>query len=337
MRLGTLVEHVSPDSRRITAGGRAESYDMLLLATGASPRKITCGGSELEGVVTLRTLSDALYIHEICGRGHRAVAVGGGLLGVEIARAFRERGLEVEYLIRENRYWPGMMDETGSRIIENNLEENGLILRKEETVERILGEDGRVSGVRTESGMEIEADVVGIAIGVIPVIEFLEGSGIETDRGIVVGADLQSSAPGVFAAGDVAQAYDPLRGGHTINTSWKKALDQGKIAALNMTGRSEEYKGGIPSNTIRIYGMPVSCLGLANPDGPGYEFFTGPYPRGNVYKKLVSKEGKLAGAILIGDLDGVAMAEKLIRSEADLGEAKSALQSLGYDLAELLP
>jgi len=313
------------------------AYDRLLIASGARPRELTCPGSRLQGVVYLRTLDQAEEIISRAGKAKNAVALGGGLLGVEMARAFNELGLATRYLIREDRFWPQMLDAVGSSLVEKVLQEKGVILHKEEGIEEIRGENGRVAGVLTTSGTALEADMVGVAIGVVSNIEFLEGSGIETDRGVVVDDHLQSNQPEVYAAGDVAQALDVIHGDHRVVTSYLNARRQGETAGINMSGGDAALGGVVPYNVIVIYGLPVAGIGLNQPpDEENYEVLTGDYPRGNEYRRLVFKDGVLVGCTLIGNIGEARAMETLIRMKADLSAYRDRLFEPGFDAKVLL-
>jgi NAD(P)H-nitrite reductase large subunit len=332
-RPGTVVSAVDTAAREVRlADGASVPYDRLLVASGARPRPFTVPGSGLRGEVALRTLDQADAIIELAGSAKKAVALGGGLLGVELARSFNELGLETAYLIREDRFWPQMLDRTGSAMIERRLEEKGIDLRKQEGIEELLGEAGRLKAVKTTGGAVIEADILGAAIGVTLNLEFLEGSGVETRAGVLVDGRMRSSVEGVYAAGDVAQAYDPVHGEHRVATSFVNARRTGEVAGANMAGGGEEVEGTIASNLITIYGIPVAGMGMNQAEGAGYEVLTGDYPKGDVYKRCVFKDGAMVGATLVGDVRDARAMERLIAARADLSGIKDELLEEGFDL-----
>ncbi len=335
---GTAVEEVRPEGKRLLLdSGEELSYDRLLLACGARPRTLDVPGGDLDGVVYLRTLDQA---EDIIRRGKEAgsaVALGGGLLGVEMARAFNEMGLRTHYLIREDRFWPQMLDAEGSRLVEKVLAEKGIELLKEEGVEEVLGDGGKMRGIRTTSGRELEADLLGVAIGVVSNLEFLEGSGLSVDRGILVDEGLRANLQDVYAAGDAAQALDRASGEHRVVTSWLNAQRQGEIAGINMSGGQAALEGVVPYNVIVIYGLPVACVGLdLPPEEEGYEVLTGDYPRDGKYRKLVLRDGVLVGATFIGEIGEARVAETLISRGADLSAWRDRLFQPGFDLRRLV-
>ncbi len=332
----TVVEVRAGEKTMLLESGEALPYDRLLLACGARPRKLDVPGGELDGVVYLRTLEQAEDIIRRGKEADSAVALGGGLLGVEMARAFNEMGLRTRYLIREDRFWPQMLDAEGSRLVERVLESKGIELLKEEGIEEVIGEEGRMKAVRTTSGRELPAGLLGVAIGVVSNLEFLEGSGLETDRGILVDDRLRSNLPDIYAAGDAAQALDRSSGEHRIVTSWLNAQRQGEIAAVNMSGGEAVLEGVVPYNVIVIYGLPVACIGLdLPPENEEYEVLTGDYPREGKYRKLVRREGILVGATFIGEIGEARAAEELIRRGVDLSAWRDRLFLPGFDLRQL--
>ncbi len=332
------VAEVRPDSHQVVLEkGGTLSYDRLLIATGARPRVLTSQGSDLDGVVYLRTLDQAEDIIARAKTASSAVALGGGLLGVEMARSFNELGLTTHYLIREDRFWPQMLDAAGSSLVEKVLTEKGIILYKEEGIEEISGDGTKVTGVRTTSGRDLDADMVGIAIGVESNLGLLAGSGIETDRGIIVDEHLRTNQPDIFAAGDIAQVLDTASGEHRLVTSYLNTQRQGEVAGTNMSGGDAAMGGIIPFNVIVIYGLPVASLGLdLPPDEEGYEVLTGDSPRESEYRKLVLADGVLVGATLIGSIGEAQAIESLIKMRADVSSFRDRLFEPGFDAKKLL-
>ncbi|MBN2025308.1 MAG: NAD(P)/FAD-dependent oxidoreductase [Actinobacteria bacterium] len=337
-RRNTRVTAVRPDEHEVLldAGGTI-SYDRLLIAAGARPRELSCRGSGFDGVVYLRTLDQAEDIIRRGKAAQNAVALGGGLLGVEMARAFNELGLNTHYLIREDRFWPQMLDASGSALVEKVLEEKGIMLHKEEGIDEIEGEGGRVAAVTTTAGKRYDADIVGIAIGVVSNLEFLEGSGLETGRGILVDEHLRASRPDIYADGDIAQALDVASGEYRLVTSWLNTQRQGQIAGVNMSGGDEILEGVVPFNVIVIYGLSVASLGLdIPPEEEGYEALTGDYPKDGRYRKFVLKDGVLVGGTLIGDIGEAQAIESLIKMQADVSDYRDRLFEPGFDAKRLL-
>ncbi|HWG09369.1 MAG TPA: FAD-dependent oxidoreductase [Solirubrobacteraceae bacterium] len=235
------VSAIDPAQSRVTlADGRTFDYDRLLLATGAEPRRIPIVGAELDGVYYLRTLADCDVLRERLQVGGRVVVVGGGWIGSEFAASARQRGLEVT-----------VVDPIPLPLEHLFGAEVGAFYRdihRGHGVELVLGDgvaafegEGRVTRVRTAAGRVIECDFVVVGIGVAPRVELASGAGLEIDNGILVDEKLQTSAPGVFAAGDVARAFHPFFGERIRVEHWANALNQGPAAAHAMLGEPVSY------------------------------------------------------------------------------------------------
>ena len=237
----TTVSAIDPSAReiRIDSCDRLR-FDRLLLATGAAPRRLAVPGAQLDGVLYLRDLDDADAIRERIARGGRAVVVGAGWIGAEVAASLREAGLDVTVL------------EPAQVPLERVLgAEVGAIYRdlhREHGVELLLGTglaafegDGRVECAVTTEGRRIDCDVVVVGIGVVPRTDLAAAAGLDVDRGILVDERMQTSAPAIFAAGDVTDARHPLYEGRLHVEHWANALHQGPAAARSMLGTGKPY------------------------------------------------------------------------------------------------
>ncbi len=234
------VLRLSPREHRIEcSGGGSLSYDRLLLATGSVAAALDTPGADLQGVVKLDDFEDALRIRKLARRSKAAVVIGGGIVAMELVEGLKGLGLEVHYFLRGDRYWANVLDETESRIIEQRLVHEGVRLHYQTEAAEILGRDGRVTGVRTNSGQVIPCQIVAAGIGIRPRLELARMAGLHTERGILTDEYLQTSDADIFAAGDVAQVFDPLSGQSFIDSLWNTARRQGAAAALNMAGRGQ--------------------------------------------------------------------------------------------------
>jgi 3-phenylpropionate/trans-cinnamate dioxygenase ferredoxin reductase subunit len=220
---------------------RAVAYDKLLLTTGTVPRRMSVPGSELDGIHYLRTLADSEALSDALSSGARLAVVGAGWIGSEVAASARQKGVEVtliDPLALPNERIFGQ--EIGS-FYRDVHRAHGVELALGEGVEAFVG-DGRVSGVRTSGGRTIECDLAVVGIGVIPSTDLAADAGLEMENGIVVDEKLQSSAPNVFAAGDVANAWHPVYGRRIRVEHWANALNQGPAAARAMLGEEVSYE-----------------------------------------------------------------------------------------------
>jgi NAD(P)H-nitrite reductase large subunit len=267
-RLGVHLKHqhvigISPDEHRLKFNNdKSTTYDQLLIATGANAFRIRLPGVELEGVVKLDSVDDARKIRKLSRRARNAVVVGGGITALELVEGLRARGVRVHYILRGDRYWSNVLDESESRIVEGRLEEEGVNIHFNTELAEILGKRGKVMGVKTKDGRQIKCHMVAIAIGVQPRKELAEVAGLETDRGILVDEYLRSSEDDIYAAGDVAQVFDPVSGLYIVDSLWNPARQQGRVAGLNMTGDQVPYCKGIAFNVTRLAGLTTTIIGV---------------------------------------------------------------------------
>jgi len=237
------------------------SYNRLLIATGARATPAKVPGIELDGVVKLDSLEDVRHILKHAHRRRTAVIVGGGITALELVEGFRARGLLVHYFLRGDRYWSNVLDETESHIVERRLKEEGVQIHYQTELAEIIGSRGRVAGVFTTEGKKIKCDIVGIAIGIQPKKAIAEAAGLKTERGISVNEYLNTSDLDIFAAGDVAEVFDPTVGKSILDSLWGPARRQGYMAGLNMAGEKVPYYKGIPFNVTRLAGLTTTIIG----------------------------------------------------------------------------
>jgi 3-phenylpropionate/trans-cinnamate dioxygenase ferredoxin reductase subunit len=242
LRLGTEVDSVDPSASKVTlAGGDELAYDALLLTTGAHPRAVSVPGADLDGVHYLRTLADCDVLRDrlSSGSGHVAV-VGAGWIGSEFAASARSAGLDVTVIdplaVPNERIFGA---EIGTFYRDVHLS-HGVEMVLEDGVEALEG-DGAVSAVRTVSGRRVECDFVVVGVGAIPRTQLAEAAGLTVENGVQVDAALKTSVPGIFAAGDVANAWHPFYDRHIRVEHWANALNQGPAAARSMLGEDVSY------------------------------------------------------------------------------------------------
>jgi 3-phenylpropionate/trans-cinnamate dioxygenase ferredoxin reductase subunit len=239
--LGTPVVRVDATGRMVElAGGRLLAWSSLVIATGASPRRLRVPGAELAGVYDLRTLADSDRIRDEATPGRRAVVVGMGFIGAEAASTLRELGLEVVAVEPLSAPLERALGPLIGAAIGSLHAEHGVVAYYGEGVEAFEG-DRRVERVVTSTGRRIECDFVVAGIGVAPEVGFLEGSGVVLDNGVVVDAHCRTTVAGVFAAGDVANHFHPLAGRHIRVEHWRNAIEQGAAAARSLLGKGQPY------------------------------------------------------------------------------------------------
>jgi 3-phenylpropionate/trans-cinnamate dioxygenase ferredoxin reductase subunit len=241
LRTSTTVERIDPAASEVSlAGGETLGFDRLLLATGAQPRRISVPGADLDGVLTLRTIEDSEAIRTRLDAGGRLVTIGAGWIGAEVAASARQRGCDVTILARAELPLERVLGPELGAIYRDIHADHGVEFIGGSSIAAIEG-DGSVAAVRLADDRRIEADFVVVGVGVEPRTELAAAAAIATDNGILVDEHLQTSAPGIFAAGDVANARHPFYGTRIRTEHWANALTQGPAAARNMLGRAEPY------------------------------------------------------------------------------------------------
>lgn len=265
LRLERLTERaveLRPAEHQVVLGsGRRLAYDRLLLATGARSIPADFPGADLAGVLSLDGLDDTRRLIAAAKRHRRAVVVGGGSTALEIAEGLHARGVETWYFLRGERYWTKALDPAESELVERRLESAGIKLRRRTEITRALGAEGKVIAVETRTGAILPCDLVCVATGVRPRLELARTGALSVDRGVVVDEYLGTSAPDVFAAGDVAQAYDPAAGHAVLDTLWSSAVAQGAVAGLNMSGRKTPYRKLVALNVTCLAGLVMTVVG----------------------------------------------------------------------------
>jgi 3-phenylpropionate/trans-cinnamate dioxygenase ferredoxin reductase component len=241
LRTDSAVTAIDTAGRTVTlADGEQLPWDRLLLATGAEPRRLALPGADLDGVLYLRTLADCERLRAVLGAGGRLVVVGAGWIGSEAAASARQLGVEVTLLERLAVPLENVLGPTVGGLYADLHREHGVELLAGAGLEAIEGA-GRVERVRLAGGRTIDCSAVLVGVGVAPRTALAETGGLAVDDGVLVDATLRASAPGVYAAGDVANAVHPFYGRRVRVEHWANALNQGPAAARNMLGRDEPY------------------------------------------------------------------------------------------------
>lgn len=244
--------------------GRALAYDRLVLATGSSSRRLDVPGADADGVVHLYGLADLDRIEAALphANGH-AVVVGGGLTGVELGEMLRSRGLAVTFLVRENRLMPRTLSSDESALAEATIRRHGVDVRTGASVARVEVEAGRAAGVVLESGEAIRAGLVAVAVGVEPNADLARAAGLDVRRGVVVSDTLETSAAGVFAAGDCAE-----HASGRVDQLWYTARAMGAVAGRGLAGQPTAYAPGVPFNAAAFFDAEWQATGVAPGDIP---------------------------------------------------------------------
>jgi NADPH-dependent 2,4-dienoyl-CoA reductase/sulfur reductase-like enzyme len=334
------------------ASGGTLPYDRLLIATGAKALKLDTPGSELTGVVKLDNYDDARAILAAAKKSRRVVVVGGGITALELAEGLAARRVKVHYLMRGDRYWGNVLDETESRIVECRLRHEGIAIHYHSQLAEIIGKNGRVAGVRLADGSQIRCEMVAAAIGIAPRLDLARACGLRLDRGILTDEFLETSIPGIFAAGDVAEVLDPETGRRVLDSLWNSAREQGFAAGMNMAGARVPYLKKIPFNVTRLAGLTTTIIGMV---GGGRDEDVIGIARGdseswrqapeasmaqtgfdvNRVRLMVGRE-RLLGGIVIGDQGISRTLEAMIREHVDITAIRARLMEPGAPIAEII-
>ena len=347
------VNKILPEQHQVELrNGKYLGYDRLLIATGACAAQIDVPGVGLQGVVKLDNLNDAHQILKQARRRKTAVVVGGGITALEIVEGLVARGVKTHYFLRGDRYWHNILDETESRIVEGRLMEHGVQIHFHTELDEIFGKNNHVAGVRTKDGRTMRCDLVAIAIGIKPRITLAEKCGLQVKRGVLVNEYLQSSAEDIFAAGDVAQVYDPFTGKYVIDSLWGPARQQGAAAGINMAGGNQIYTKGIAFNVTRLAGLTTTIIGTV---GKGVDNDLVGIARGDSETwrqlpdaiiaqqdfeinrlRLMLGESTILGAIVMGDQTLSKPLQSLVSEQVDISLIKSRLLETGAPVADLV-
>lgn len=362
LQFGRAVR-LGPDRTVHLHSGQAIRYDRLLIATGARAMLAPYPGADLDGVVYLDTYTGTQELLRQARRGRRGVVIGGGITALEMAEGLAHQGVETHYFLRRDRLWDRVFNDRESGILEERLHAHGIKVHPYTEISAIRpNRRGQVRGVTLSNSQEFDCDLVGVAIGVQPQFDLVQGSAIATERAILVNEYLETSAPDIYAAGDCAQVYDRWTGRHTIDILWPSAVAQGRAAALNMLGLRQPYVKGTPFNACLLFGLHITAIGQVNPRpaadaaiiehtlsrGSSEVWFTFPRHYQSAWSqegantlRLTVDENRLVGALIIGDQSLADQLHRLIEVEADISPIRPYMESdyaaLRYHLEQWQP
>lgn len=334
--LGTAVTKL--DTRRHTADladGATIAWDKLLLATGGTPIIPPTDGMKSTGVFSFTTLDDAKAISRYIKKGQRAVVIGGGLIGVSVTEALVRRGLRVTIVEMKDRILNTILDETASAMATEVLEKHEVKIITNHTVAEINSEftTDRVHAVTLDDSRGLSCEAVIVAIGVRPRTDLAAETGLKINRGIVVDLAMRTSHPDVYACGDAAEAHDFIYGQNRVTPIWPTAYLGGRVAGLNMAGAVAEYHGGTAMNSIKYFGMSITSAGMSVPADPTCECVQS--RKGDVYRKVILKDGRLTGLLYAGDIDASGIVYGLMKDRIDVSGFKDVLVKDGFGFLSL--
>jgi nitrite reductase (NADH) large subunit len=314
------VIQIETDSKTvITTSTTHRNYDSLLLAVGCIPFIPPFEGLSKRNVHVIRTLDDALDIREAVKGSGREIIVGGGILGIELAAAIKTIGGDPIIVTNIETLLPQQLDEVGSQILLGHLEEMGLSVLRGFSCVKISG-NYAVYGIVSDRGDKVDGDLVVIATGVRSNIQIAKNSGIKVNHGILADEHMQTSAPGVFAAGDCMEWNGQWYG----IIPWATA--SARVAARNMLDfGSTRFEGITSSNTLQVAGIDLSSIGVINPKTPEYEVLVFVDENKRIYYKAVIKDNIIVGAISLGNRKMALKLRSLVNQKTDVSEMKQTI------------
>lgn len=290
--LSTRVTGADPEEKRVlTATGQALAYDRLLLASGSRPFIPDIKGARKEGVFVIHTIEDARRIASAAAGVNNVVIIGGGLLGLETGNALRRRGKKIAVVEFFPRLLPRQLDNEGAKRLQQIFEADGFTFRLDSTTREITGAE-KAEGIVLENGETLAAEMVILSAGVRPDLDLATMLKVKTGRGVIVDEHMETSRPDIYAAGDVIEFE-----GRTYGI-WPAAMEQGKIAGINMAGGQASYRGTTLSNTLKVAGIDLASCGDIDAEG-NYESRVA--VSADTYKKAVIDRDRVIGCIMLGD------------------------------------
>jgi NAD(P)H-nitrite reductase large subunit len=330
IKLDVQAKHVTLDSGDIIA------YGKLLFATGSSAVLYDIPGNDLRGVHVLKNMKDAEDIIALAKKAKKAVVMGGGTVGILTATALDEMGLDVCMTVASPHVMSQNLDDDAAAILEEHLRDKGMRVVLNAQVAKVVGKE-RAEAVRLDDGTLIECGIVIIAKGVRPNMALAEQAGIKVRRGVLVDDMMRTSSPDVYAAGDVVECKGFITGEYEVVHIWPVAVEQGHIAGANMAGANVSYAGVVRMNTTTFFGLPVVNIGESRHTlpGNGEQFIVSSDTKARRYRKEVFRDGKIIGAILLGDFDDAGVYTSMVCTRVDVRAIRGMLLSEQFDFTKL--
>jgi nitrite reductase (NADH) large subunit len=325
-RSGVEVIALHPDEHSVKLGdGETLEYEAAVFATG-SRLHAPLENAEMPGIYNFKSLSAAeALIHKVReGSAKDALIVGAGFIGVEIGLLLRDLGLEVTQVEMEDRVMPRMLDAETSGIVMDAMRKRGINVQLNTKATVFTGKKV-AEAVALESGDTMTADLLIAATGVKPNIDFLDGSSVQTNWGIIVNEQLQTNLPDVYAAGDVAETFDRLTGEQYVHAIFPNAVEQGKIVAQNLLGEKLVYEGAESINSLKHLGLPL----IAGGHMVGEELRV---KRGEALRKVFIQDDQIAGYRLVGDLSAAGIFRSLMNKRVNVSQFKNRLLKPGFGM-----
>ena len=338
--IGKKVVYIDVSGKYIKIDdGEKIDFEKLLIATGSKPVTPKIEGIEKKGVFTFNTLKDVECVKARMTTNKNIVIVGGGLIGVCVADALAKLGVETTIIELRETILGLLLDTAASNIVQTAMQKKGVNIITGHALQRILGKDedeNEAAAVVLDNGKVIPCGIVVMAIGVRPCTDLAIGTEIKTNIGIVVNKFMQTSIPYIYACGDVAEAYDFILEDNRVLPQWPTAYLSGRVSGYNMAGKKTQYDGGTIMSALKYFDVPIIIVGTINPkDRIGYEILLAYQASSNSYKKIIIKNGKIVGFILVHDIEKAGILFYLMRKEVNIDEFKGKILSEEFSIASL--
>ncbi|THB75786.1 MAG: NAD(P)/FAD-dependent oxidoreductase [Desulfobacteraceae bacterium] len=325
---GSKVTSVDPAGKRVTTGaGDIFDYDRILFSSGSRPyMPEDIENLGVDGVFALKTLADAEAMAARSETTEHAVLLGGGILNLKAAFALLEKNIKVTLVVYSPEVLSQLMDPEDAYLVRKALDEAGLVIKTGCSARAVISDDTGVCAVALDNGEEIPCQMICVGKGVIPNLDYLDGTDIRIDKGIVADPFTACSKGDTFAAGDVAVTHDPATGDKTVTALWTHAVEMGICAGLNMTGKKTAYAGtmGI-MNATQVADEPFVAMGVVHTRDKDLEVHTD--RTDHYFRKMVfSPDGsRLVGAVFVGDITRAGLYRYVIREKMEVERFKNHL------------
>ncbi|UZD22717.1 FAD/NAD(P)-binding oxidoreductase [Algoriphagus halophytocola] len=316
--------------------GEYMSYDDLVIATGSKPNKFGWPGEDLQGVQGLYSKQDLELMEENTRDVQRAVIVGGGLIGIEMAEMLAYKKIPVTFLVREAGFWSNILPKEESELVGRHMREHHIDLRLNEELEEIISDpNARVKAIRTKSGEEIQCQFVGLTAGVTPNIDFLRNTELEVNRGVKVDFGFQTNIPNVYAIGDCAEFHEaPASDRKQVEQVWYTGRMHGETLGYILSGKKVTYKPGVWFNSAKFLDIEYQTYGTvpAKWDTENVKSFYWEHSGGEVaFRMLMDLEGKILGVNNFGFRLRHEFFDQAIKEKWDGSKVISKLDKANFD------
>lgn len=321
----TLVTDLNTEERTVvTDKGQNLPYDALLVASGGWANPLRVPGVEgTKHIYNFVTLDDTKTIIARMLESRTALAYGGSFISYELCDGFAVRKLDTTWIMRGPFWLRSCLDPDGGEVIDNIAKKFGVEVVHGDEIDRVVPQNGVPGYVITKKGRHIQADLIGVGLGITLNTQFLKHTPIETRNGVVVNEYLETNVPGVYAAGDVAEFFDPTIGLHHTMGTWDNAMAHGRIVGINMAGGHEPYVD-VPTYTSPLFDVNIAVVGTAESNNPELEPIARREPgeKGNEnYRKLFFRENKLVGVLMIGSPKGRKKLVEIVKNQQPIERA----------------